>query len=99
MKKLNREEILLILKDLRPSFSEKYGITKLGIFGSIARNQASETSDIDIVYEIKKPSLFTAVHIKEELENKFNVHVDIVRYREKMNPYLKQRIDVESIYV
>jgi predicted nucleotidyltransferase len=39
------------------------------------------------------------VRIKEDLENLFHLHVDIVRIREKMNSYLKERIKKESIYV
>ena len=45
------------LSDFKKMFAKKYGITKLGIFGSVARNEHTEDSDIDIVVEVKKPTL------------------------------------------
>lgn len=87
--KPEKEEILLVLKNISPVLMEKYGVTKIGIFGSVARDQACESSDVDIVYEMIKPNGFTAVHLKEELEKKLNYPVDLVRYRESMSPLLK----------
>jgi len=94
-----KDKILSVLKDLSPVLMEKYGVTKIGIFGSVARGQAGESSDVDIVYEMLKPNGFTAVHLKEELELKLHFPVDLVRYRERMNPLLKKRIDKEGVYV
>lgn len=39
------------------------------------------------------------LHIKEKLENDYDTKVDIVHYREKMNAFLKKRIDAEAVYV
>jgi predicted nucleotidyltransferase len=97
--KPEKEKILSVLKDLSPVLMEKYGVTKIGIFGSVARNQSVETSDVDIVYEMLKPNGFTAVHLKEELEKKLHHPVELVRYRDRMNPLLKKRIDNEGVYV
>jgi len=97
--KPEKDKIISVLRDISPLLMEKYGVTKIGIFGSVARGQAGESSDVDIVYEIIKPNGFTAVHLKEELELKLNYPVDLVRYREKMNPLLKKRIDKEGVYV
>jgi len=94
-----REKTLEILRHIYPLLSEKYGVTKIGIFGSVARNETNEKSDIDIVYEMAKPNLFTVVHLKDELEGAFNVSVDLVRYRQKLNPYLKKKIESEAVYV
>ena len=96
---MNQELTLNELKRNKEYLEKKYGITKIGIFGSIARGMATEKSDVDIVFEIKSPNIFTSVHIKEDLEKIFNCSVDLVRYRKKMNPYLKKRIDAEGIYV
>ncbi|MCC6324301.1 MAG: nucleotidyltransferase, partial [Candidatus Brocadia sp.] len=41
---------------------------------------------------------FAIVHIKEEIESRIRKHVDIVRIREKMNPFLRERIEKEGIY-
>ncbi len=56
-------------------------------------------SDIDVVVELRKPDLFYLIGIKQDLEEKFHRPVDIVRYRDKMNTFLKGRIDKEAVYV
>jgi len=96
---MNRELILEQLKQYKKQYAKKYGILQLGIFGSVARSQEQATSDLDICIKTDIPNPFTIVRIKEDLENLFHLHVDIVRIREKMNSYLKERIKKESIYV
>lgn len=96
---MGRSDILAVLRDFKQDFAEKYGIIEIGIFGSTARDEAREDSDVDICIKTKTPDPFTIVHIKEEIENRVRKHVDIVRVREKMNPFLKERIEKEGIYV
>ena len=71
---------------------------KIGIFGSVARNEQTEDSDVDVCVEMKKPDLFTMVHIKEELQELFGKPVDIVRLRKNMNPMLLKQIKRDGIY-
>jgi len=96
---LTKEEILEYLKVYKASKKEQYAIKRLGIFGSYARNEASEDSDIDIVVDFEKSTMFGLVAIKEDIEDYFNKHVDIVQIRERMNGLLKDRIQQDSIYV
>ncbi|MBF0100146.1 MAG: nucleotidyltransferase family protein [Desulfobacterales bacterium] len=96
---MEKAAIIEKLREFKQEFSNRYGVTKIGIFGSVARDQDKEGSDIDIVVEMEKPNLFYMVHIKDELEKMLNVPVDIVRYRAAMNRYLKVRIDNEAFYV
>ena len=56
------------------------------------------TSDIDVIVEMP-PDLFQLIGLKQELEELLDRPVDIVRYREQMNRFLKERIDREAIYV
>jgi len=97
--KPQKNRILSTLKENTPVLLEKYGVTRIGIFGSVARDDASEESDVDIVYEMSRPNLFTVVHLKEELENILHCPVDLVRYRQRMNSLLKKRIEQEGVYV
>jgi predicted nucleotidyltransferase len=96
---ISRDETLNILRRFKDEFSEHYGITALGIFGSVARGQATGTSDVDVVVKMREPNLFTLVHVREELEEELHEHVDIVHYRDRMNAFLKRRIDQEAVYV
>ncbi len=65
----------------------------------MARNEAGEGSDIDIVVETKVPDLLRMVNLKEDLEGLLHARVDLVRYRARMNGLLKKRIDNEAHYV
>ena len=96
---MGRNDIIAILRDYKQNFAEKYGILEIGIFGSTARDEAKGDSDVDICIKTKTPNPFALVHIKEEIESRVHKHVDIVRIREKMNPFLKERIEKEGIYV
>ena len=96
---MNRDYILNLLTQYKNDNYEKYEIENIGLFGSVARGEATELSDIDICIKTKTPDMFMLVHIKEELQNLFHKSVDIVRLRDRMNPYLKKRIDKEAIYV
>ena len=96
---MNKEEVINLLHDFKKKNSDKYGIENIGIFGSFSKDRAKSNSDIDIVIETSKVDLFMLVHLKEELEKLFNRNVDIIRYRERMNQYLKKHIDEEAIYV
>jgi len=92
-------EIILTLSAFKEKNKEKYNIEKLGLFGSYTRNSYSKESDIDIIVKTKRADLFLLVHMKEELEELLKMKVDLVRYRKRMNTFLKQHIDEEAIYV
>lgn len=87
------------LSDFKRLFAQKYGITRLGIFGSVARNEHTENSDIDIVVEVKKPTLQLMYELNEALKQLFNCEVDLVRFRDSLRPLLKSNIQRDVIYV
>ncbi len=95
----SREAVLQELRKLKPDLERQYGVTKIGIFGSFARNETHGDSDVDVVVEMREPDLFYMVHIKDALEKRFKRPVDVIRYRSMMNRYLKARIDREAVYV
>lgn len=92
------KQILAILRDYKVQLAGIYGISEIGVFGSAARNEIREDSDVDVVVSITKPDLFLPAGIKSDLEEKLNRPVDIVSYRDNMNRFLKQRIDGEAVY-
>ncbi len=92
-------DYIQILRKYLSAKADTYGISRIGIFGSVARNEQSEDSDVDVCVEMKKPDLFSMVHIKEELQELFGKPVDIVRLRSNMNPMLLSRIQRDGIYV
>jgi predicted nucleotidyltransferase len=96
---MDKNEIILILRSFKQKFAQQYGITALGVFGSVARGQSRDDSDVDVCIKTVTPDPFLLVHIKEGIEQSVHHRVDIVRIRDKMNPFLKERIDKECIYV
>ena len=98
-KTMTNSDIIKTLKEFKEQNSEKYGILVLGISGSVARDQATKDSDVDIFLKTKTADPFNIVHIKEDLELRLRHHVDVVRLRDKMNPFLKKRIEKEAVYV
>ena len=92
-------EILSLLKSYKSIAASKYGLTKIGIFGSVARGEQTDESDVDVCYEGKTPSFLTLDKIQTDLEALFGSKVDLLRVRERMNSLLKQRIMKEGIYV
>lgn len=95
---MGKKEIIEILRDYKKEFAKQYSILTIGIFGSVARDEAGEESDVDVVVHILEPDLFMLVGIKNELEERLHRPVDIVTYRENMNQFLKKRIDEEAVY-
>ena len=95
---ISRDEILRELRRMKEEFRDRYGVTRIGIFGSAARSEIGSDSDVDIVVRIDQPDLFMLVGIKNELEERLHRPVDLVTYRETMNQFLKKRIDSEAVY-
>ncbi|MCX6583246.1 MAG: nucleotidyltransferase domain-containing protein [Candidatus Aminicenantes bacterium] len=99
MNHLTKDIVLTELREYKEKNKKKYQIVKLGIFGSITRDEFDKHSDIDVVVELEKPKMFDLIGIKQELEEIFSLSVDIVRVRKKMNEFLKNRIEREAIFV
>ena len=94
-----REEVLNFLKSHKKEYERNFGVIKIGIFGSYAKDKAKEVSDIDLVVEMREPKMFKLIGLKQEIEEKLNKKVDIIRYRDKMNKILKRKIEKKAIYV
>ena len=89
--KLLKQKIVKILKE--------NGVRKAGIFGSYARGEANENSDIDILVEFDKNiSLFDFVGIKLELEDNLKRKVDLTEYK-VIKPRIKRQILNEEVKI
>ena len=95
---LTREDVLQVLRDSKVRFAEQYGVTKLGLFGSFARNEATDQSDVDVCVEMP-PNFFGVAAVREELETSFRRSVDVVRWREELRELFKERLRRDTIYV
>lgn len=96
-KQIDKTNILNYLKEHYSEFKNKYNVEKIGLFGSYARDEATENSDIDIFVKMK-PSLFDMVAIKEQIENDLNRKVDIIREHKNIKPIFLKMIQKDLIY-
>jgi predicted nucleotidyltransferase len=96
---MTQREILQTIAQFRRSREDEFGIIRISIFGSAARDDVDDESDVDVVVKIAEPDLLTLVGIKQESEELLQRPVDVVRYRENMNRFLKQRIERDAVYV
>lgn len=96
---MDAQKVLNILRSYMETHRLEMGILAMGVFGSVARNEAGNDSDVDVVVSLEKPDLFTLSRIRQDLEQELHHHVDLVSYRERMNPFLKKRIERDACYV
>ena len=94
-----RIEYMNILQRFKQMYGNKYGITSIGLFGSVARNEHTEESDVDVLVEAPELDLFTSISVRNKLEEMMGVPVDMVTKSEFMRPRFKARIEKEIIYV
>ena len=87
------------LRVFKQEKGEVFNLRSIGYFGSYARGEATPDSDVDIVFETDRPNLLTTSAIRLDLVELLQRPVDVIRYRENMNPIFKARLEQESIYV
>jgi predicted nucleotidyltransferase len=93
------EEIKEILKKQKPAIRKKYGVRKIGIFGSYVRGEQKKKSDVDVLVEFEKPiSLLKLVNLENFLADLIETKVDVVP-KEDIRYELKERILKEVVYV
>ena len=93
--------ILSYLKDNKDRLLNDYHLTKIGLFGSMARGEQNDTSDIDLAIEFEPntPDLYSLkLKLKEEIQSKFDRQVDICRLK-YIKPIFKSQIQAEIKYV
>ena len=95
---MTKEYILEFLRENRLYLKEKFGVTKIGLFGSYAKGLENKNSDIDIAIVSQKKDFFLREDLREFLEANFHLKVDL-GYADSFREYYKKRIKEEIIYV
>ena len=95
---MTKKEILGYLSSRKSEFSQTYGVEKIGLFGSYARDEADERSDIDLFVRME-PDLLNLSAMKQRIEEDLHIKVDIVREHRRIKPLLMERIQKDIIYV
>lgn len=90
---LSKRQLHIIIEALQP-----YRPKKIGLFGSVARNEENDDSDIDILFSLYEPiGLFTLSKIHFELEEKLHKKVDLIS-ENGLNKFIKEKVLQEVKY-
>ena len=96
---MKREEVIRILNQKRTEMSERYGVNTLSLFGSVARDEATPSSDVDLLVEFNRPvGLFGLFALQDYLEELLGCPVDLGT-PDSLKPRIRASVLEESIHV
>lgn len=96
---MTRDETIRLLRDRQADLSRRYGVRSLALFGSVARDQATIDSDIDLLVEFDRPvGLFELFALQDELETLLGRSVDLGTLG-SLKPRIRDRVLAEVVYV
>ncbi len=90
-------DIMAVLKKHENEIKERYHVKRIGLFGSYAKHEENEKSDIDILVEFENPTLHNFMGLIDYLENVFGKKVDLVTQK-SLNPYLRPIVEKEVLW-
>jgi uncharacterized protein len=96
---MDRKQALEIIAEYRDRLARDFGVKSLALFGSVVRNEATPTSDVDVLVEFdgRPVGLFHLSLTRQYLESIFGTRVDLVM-RDSIKPALKERILQEAVH-
>jgi predicted nucleotidyltransferase len=96
---MKQDTVLQILKQKNAELTKQFGVKSLSLFGSVARNEATPTSDVDLLVEFNRPvGYFGLFALQDYLEKLLGCSVDLGT-PDSLKPYIKERIMGELIHV
>jgi len=99
MEIMNRKAILDFLKKNKPEIETRFGVTKLGLAGSYARNGASESSDIDIIVSLRSSNQFRSFFgLLHFLQDSLHSKIDLAT-ENSLKPIILKSISKDIYYV
>jgi predicted nucleotidyltransferase len=75
---MDKDEIIRLIRENYNFLAAEYGISRIGIFGSVIKDSVTEDSDLDIVVEFQRPIGFKFFRLVEYLERLFGKKVDVI---------------------
>lgn len=93
------EDVQRELAAMKPDLKAEYHVAELGIFGSFARSEQTEESDLDVLVAFEQPiSLFEIVRLENDISDRLGVDVDLVT-RNSLKPRVEASVDDDIVYV
>lgn len=91
------DNVINRIASIREELRERYTVTRIGVFGSVARGEDSPESDVDIIVELAQPTFDHYMDLKFRLEEVLQRPVDLVMM-ETLKPRLRPIIEQEAVY-
>jgi predicted nucleotidyltransferase len=100
MDSLSLEEIIRLLQLNKQLLYERFGVTRIGIFGSFARGEQTPVSDLDIVVDMErsKKNIHSFLELQRYLEKKTARRIDL-GFEDSLKTAVRERIRKEIVYV
>jgi len=96
---MGKQEIIKIIRNKKPEMESRYGVRRLGLFGSYVRGRQRKKSDIDILVTFNRDiDLFDFLDLRKYLESQLQAKVDLVM-ETALKPAIGKRILSEVEYV
>lgn len=96
---MSRQEVLSTLKAQLGGLHQRFGVVRLTLFGSVARDEAVQGSDVDLLVEFDKPvGLFSFLELQSHLETLLGCAVDLGT-PQSLKPRLRARVMAEAVDV
>ena len=95
---LSKDDIIQFLRTDKAFLKENFGVVNIGLFGSYAKDQQTQESDIDFLVEFIEPRFDWLAGLQVYMENKFNAKIEIIRKRKLNNSRFFDRVEKEVIY-
>ena len=93
------QEVRLILQGHSSELRERYDVTTIAVFGSVARGDQTAASDVDILVDLRQPVGWEIVHLQQRLEEILGLQVDLVTRKAVIRkPLLWQSIQEDLVY-
>ncbi len=97
-KYVNKDDYIVLLQQHADEMRNNYGLRSMTLFGSVARGENNENSDVDLCVDME-PKITAIVKLKEFLEKLLNRSVDIVRMHKHINPFLLKEIEKDGTLI
>lgn len=93
-----RKEYIELIKSHAGELKERFGITSLRIFGSVARDEHHEGSDVDLFVSMP-PKFYNHAAAARYLEDLLGCNVDLIQDHRNMRPFFRKQIETDGILV
>ena len=94
---LTRQQLFNLLSQHKQEWRSLYGIQAITLFGSLARDEATTSSDIDLCVILEPPNPLALVHFRDAVQNLVGRRVDVVTHWPGMNPALQREIKRDAV--